>query len=195
MVAASPIQPPTGDIGAGLFEVAGLSSAILGELPACVSNLVERRRYSRTREELERLRDQFNANHLKFNHGELIETTFALRKAMSDNNNSFLLELKMMPTYDIGWEDMQVQLYFYRENRFRAVVLSKVLDFFELNKEPYEVLPDRKLKVYEGHVMFAGILSHVVRELQGVETLHSPIPRNLKRFSKFGSTTRKQVAY
>ena len=163
-------------------------------MPACVSDLVAKRRYSRSREELARLRDQFNANHLHFNYGELIETTFALRKAMSDNNNKFLLELKMMPTYDIGWEDMQVQLYFYRENRFRAVVLSKVLDFFELNKEPYEVLPDRKLKVHEGHVMFAGILSHVVRELQGVDTLLSPIPRNLKRFSKCGATTRRQVA-
>ena len=89
---------------------------------------------------------------------------------------------------------MQVQLYFYRENRFRAVVLSKVLDFFELNKEPYKVLPDRKLKVHEGHVMFAAILSHVVRELQGVDPLLSPIPCNLKRSRKFGATTRRQVA-
>ena len=69
MVAASPIRPPTGDIGAGLFEVAGLSSAMLGELPACVSDLVAKRRYSRSREELARLRDQFNANHLHFNYG------------------------------------------------------------------------------------------------------------------------------
>jgi hypothetical protein len=145
-------------------------------------------------EELERLRDQFNVNNLRFNPGELIETTFALRKAMSDNNNKFLLELKMMPTYDIGWKDMQVQLYFYRENRFRDVVLSKVLDFFELHKAPSEELPDRKLKVHEGHVMFAGILSHVVRELQGVERLLSPFPRNLKRFSKCGANSRRQVA-
>ncbi len=194
MVAASPIGPPTGDIGAGLFEVAGLSSAILGELPACVSNLVERRRYSRTREELKRLRDQFNANHLKFNYGELIETTFALRKAMSDNNNSFLLQIGWMPTYEIGWEDMQVQLYFYRENRFREVVLSKVLDFFELEERPFEEIPHRKLKMHEGHVMFAAILSHVVRELQGVDPLLSPFPRQLKRFSKCGATTRKQIA-
>ena len=88
--------------------------------------------------------------------------TFALRKAMSDNNNKFLLELKMIPSNDIGWEDMQVQLYFYRENRFRGVKLSKVLDFFELNKETNEVLQDRKLKVHERHVMFAGIISLVV---------------------------------
>jgi len=50
VVASSPIRPPTGDIGVGLFEVAGLSSAIdgmasaaamkLGELPACASDLV-----------------------------------------------------------------------------------------------------------------------------------------------------------
>ena len=196
MVASSPIRPPTGDIGVGLIEVAGLSSAIdgLGELPACVSHLVAKRRYSRSTEELERLRDQFNANHLKFNHGELIETTFALTKAMSDNNNSFLLQIGWMPTYEIGWEDMQVQLYFYRENRFREVVLSKVLDFFELHKAPSEILPDRKIKVHEGHVMFAGILSHVVRELQGVDTLLSPIPRNLKRYSKCGAATRRQAA-
>ena len=161
---------------------------------ACVSDLVARRRYSRPREELERLRDQFNANHLKFNHGELIETTFALRKAMSDNNNKFLLQIGWMPTYDIGWEDMQVQLYFYRENRFREVVLSKVLDFFELHKAPSEDLPDRELKVHEGHVMFAAILSHVVQELQGEDRLFSPIPSNLKRFSKCGAITRRQVA-
>ena len=30
VVASSPIRPPTGDIGVGLFEVAGLSSAIDG---------------------------------------------------------------------------------------------------------------------------------------------------------------------
>ena len=174
--------------------MASAAAMQLGELPACVSDLVAKRRYSRSIKELERLRDQFNANHLKFNHGELIETTFALRKAMSDNNNSFLLQIGWTPTYDIGWEDMQVQLYFYRENRFRAVVLSKVLDFFELEERPFEELPDRKLKVHEGHLMFAAILSHVVRELQGEDRLLSPIPSNLKRFSKCGETTRRQVA-
>jgi hypothetical protein len=103
------------------------------------------------------------------------------------------LQIGKKPTYEIGWEDMEVELYFYRENRLRAVVLSKVLDFFELHKEPYEVLPDRKLKVHEGHVMFAGILSHVVRELQGVDRLLSPFPRNFKRFSKCGAITRRQL--
>jgi hypothetical protein len=89
---------------------------------------------------------------------------------------------------------LEVELYFYSENRFRAVVLSKVLDFFELHKEPYEDLQDRKLKVHEGHVMFAAILSHVVRELQGVVPLLSPIPPHLKRFSKCSATTRRQAA-
>ncbi len=60
---------------------------------------------------------------------------------------------------------MQVELYFYRENMFRTVVLSKVLDIYDFEKRPLEDLPGRQIKVHEGHVMFAAILSHVVREL------------------------------
>jgi hypothetical protein len=78
--------------------------------------VVAKRNFSRSTEELERLRDQYNANHGAFFKGELIETEFFLKKHMKENNNKFLLEIGKKPTYDIGWEDMQVELYFYREN-------------------------------------------------------------------------------
>ena len=71
-------------------------------MPACVTQLVADRNYSRPREELAKLREKFNANHGDFLEGELNETVFLLRKAMKENNNKFLLKIGKKPRYEEG---------------------------------------------------------------------------------------------
>ena len=90
--------------------------------------------------------------------------------------------------YTKGWEDLKVQIYFWSENMFYPVVVSKVEEAFCQTDGNEQKLNGKE----PSHVQnrdWVGIISHITNALKG-KNLLSKIPLKYRKFSRCGAATR-----